>query len=314
MTRVGVVGLGMLGGAVAMRLLDRGADVTVYNRTADKTQRARQGGARVAGSPWEVAAASDVVITVVRDADAVRAVSFGDGGIVDGAHDGLVVADMSTIDPSESRDMTAEFSRHGIAKLDIPVMGGPNVAIKGDLVMMVSGDRGVFERHCDLLGTVARKVSFLGGPGTAHTVKLAMNMQITMLALGLSEGIALLKKAGVDPEAFLGVLNSTYFRTGMSEGKAYGMIAGWDGEDGAGPPTFTLANLKKDITTMTRAAGSLGVRLPMTERAEEVYGRAAREGFGGLDYTGIVQYIKRINEPARGGDGSSSSSSSGDGS
>jgi len=111
-----------------------------------------------------------------------------------------------------------------------------------------------------------------------------------MLALALSEGITLVKRSNVDPKIFLEILNSTYFRTGMSEKKAYKMI------DGKYDATFTLANLKKDISTITKTAKSLGITLPMIEKAEEVYGNALKEGLGEIDYTGIIEYIKRINE------------------
>ena len=105
----------------------------------------------------------------------------------------------------------------------------------------------------------------------------------------MSEGITLVKKSNVDPKIFLEVLNSTYFKTGMSENKAFKMI------EGNHDATFTLANLKKDITTMTNVATNLGIELPMISKAEEIYENAMKEGLGDLDYTGIIQYIKKIN-------------------
>jgi 3-hydroxyisobutyrate dehydrogenase len=197
---------------------------------------------------------------------------------------------MSTIDPTESKNISKEFKDNGINKLDIPVMGGPNVAISGDLVMMVSGEKNSYEYCKNIFEKIANKVFFLGENGIAHSVKLAMNLQITMLALALSEGITLLKKSNVDPKIFLEILNSTYFKTGMSEKKAYKMI------DGKYDATFTLANLKKDISTMTSTAKALGVELPMISKAEQVYENAVNEGLGEIDYTGIIEYIKKINE------------------
>ena len=290
MIKVGIIGLGMLGNAVALHLLDLDFKVTAYNRTKEKTEEVKKKGAKIATSPKEVAENSDLVIIVVKDANAVKEISFEKNGIVDGKHEKLIVADMSTIGPSESKNIWEEFQKHNINKLDIPVMGGPNVAITGELVMMVSGDKESFEYCKNVFEGIANKVFFLGEKGIAHTVKLAMNLQITMLALALSEGITLVKKANVDPRIFLEILNSTYFKTGMSEKKAYKMIEGKD------DVTFTLANLKKDITTMTNTAKSLGVELPMIKKAEEVYENAIREGFGEMDYTGIIEYIKKINE------------------
>jgi 3-hydroxyisobutyrate dehydrogenase len=220
MKKVGIIGLGMLGNAVALHLLDLNFKVTVYNRTKEKTEKVKKKGAKIVTSPKEVAENSDIVIIVVKDAKAIREVSFEKNGIIDGKHEKLIVADMSTIGPSESRNIWEEFQKHNIDKLDIPVMGGPNVAITGELVMMVSGDKRSFEYCKNVFDSIANKVFFLGEKGIAHTVKLAMNLQITMLALALSEGITLVKNANVDPKIFLEILNSTYFKTGMSEKKS----------------------------------------------------------------------------------------------
>ncbi|HEY5736199.1 MAG TPA: NAD(P)-dependent oxidoreductase [Nitrosopumilus sp.] len=290
MQKIGIIGLGMLGNAVASHLLDLDFKITAYNRTKEKTIQLKERGATIVESPKEVAENSELVIIVVKDADAVRQISFDTNGIIEGNHKKLIVADMSTIDPIESKKISQKFQGFNIDKLDIPVMGGPNVAITGDLVMMASGNKGSFERCEKVFNSIANKVFFLGESGVAHSVKLAMNLQITMLALSLSEGITLVKKSNVDPKIFLEILNSTYFKTGMSEKKAYKMI------DGKYDTTFTLANLKKDITTITNTAKSLGIQLPMITKAEEVYENAIKEGLGDIDYTGIIEYLKKINE------------------
>ena len=290
MEKIGIIGLGMLGNAVALHLLESGFKVTAYNRTKEKTSKLKDKGATIVSTPKEVAEKSELVITIVKDAYAVKQVSFENNGIIEGKHEKLIVADMSTVDPIESKNISMKFRDFSINKLDIPVMGGPNVAITGNLVMMASGNKEIFERCEEIFNTIANKVFYLGKSGVAHSVKLAMNLQITMLALALSEGITLVKKSDVDPKIFLEILNSTYFKTGMSEKKAFQMI------EGKYNTTFTLANLKKDITTMTNAAKSLGIELPMISKAEEVYENAIKEGFGNIDYTGIIEYIKKINE------------------
>ena len=288
--KIGLIGTGMLGNAVAQHLLESGFEVTAFNRTREKTLDIERKGARIVSSPKEVATNSELVIIVIKDAEAVKQISFEKNGIIEGNHKELIVADMSTVDPVESKNISEKFAEYNIPKLDVPVMGGPNVAINGQLVMMSSGNREIFDACKDVFDTIASKVFFLGESGVAHSVKLAMNLQIAMLALALSEGITLVKKLNVDPKIFLEVLNSTYFKTGMSEGKAYKMI------EGKYDITFTLANLKKDITTMTNTAKSLGIDLPMISKAEEVYDNAIKAGFAKTDYTGIIEYIKRINE------------------
>ena len=288
--KIGIIGIGMLGEAVTLNLLNSGFEVSVYNRTKEKVVEVEKNGAIVMNSPKAVADNSELIIIIVKDASAVKEVSFGKNGIVESENKKLIVADMSTIEPSESREIADKFEQKQIQKLEIPVMGGPNVAITGKLVMMASGPKNSFEQCKTIFEKIANKVFFLGTQGTANSIKLAMNLQITMLALSLSEGITLVEKSEVDPKIFLEVLNSTYFKTGMSENKAFKMI------DGDYDATFTLSNLKKDISTMISTSKKLGIELPMIMKAEKIYENAIKDGLGNNDYTGIIEYIKKINK------------------
>ena len=290
MVKIGIIGTGMLGDAVGLHLLDSGYSVSVYNRTKSKTKNLEEKGADVAELPSVVAESSDLIITCVKDADAVKQVLFGQGGVVSGKHDDMTVADMSTINPNAAKEISKKLHDEEIKSIEIPVMGGPNVAINGELVMMVSGEKQIYEKFKNIFDVIAEKTFFLGDSGTAHSIKLAMNLQIAMLALSLSEGITLTRKAGFDPEIFLKILNSTYFKTGMSEKKAYKMIK--DNFE----PTFTLQNLKKDLDTINNTAKSLGAHLPMANQANQIYQNAVDAGFGEIDYTGILAYLKKISE------------------
>ena len=290
MMKIGIVGTGMLGEAVGLHLLDVGYKITVFNRSKEKTEKLENKGALVVDSPKNVAENSELVIMVVKDANAVKDVVFGDCGILAGRHEGMCIADMSTINPNSTREISKKVTEDGIDYMEIPVMGGPNVAINGKLVIMASGKREVFEKFKTIFESIADQSIYLGDTGTAHSIKLAMNLQIAMLALSLSEGITLTKKAGFDPEIFLKVLNSTYFKTGMSEGKAHKMI-----NDGV-KPTFTLANLKKDLDTINDAAESFDAELPMAKIARKIYADATDAGFGDIDYTGIISYIRKLSK------------------
>ena len=292
MTKIGLIGTGMLGNAVGLHLLESGHELIVYNRTKEKTSELKNHSAKVVDFPKDVASLSELVIICVKDAAAVKEVSFGHDGIVQWNHENLVVADMSTINPNETKKISKQFKESGITLLEIPVMGGPNAAIKGGLVLMASGNEEVFNKHKKVFETIAKQIFFLGQSGVAHSVKLAMNIQIAMLALAISEGITLARASSIDPETFLKILNSTYFKTGMSENKAYKMISD------KFEPTFTLNNLKKDLNTINEAAKSFGVTLPMSTRAEEIYQKAIENGFGDLDYTGILAYLKQATKSA----------------
>jgi len=291
MVKIGIIGTGMLGEAVGLHLLDSGYSVSVYNRTKSKTKNLEEKGADVAELPSVVAESSDLIITCVKDADAVKQVLFGQGGVVSGKHDDMTVADMSTINPNAAKEISKKLHDEGIKSIEIPVMGGPNVAIDGKLVLMASGDKESFERFSQVFNTIASKTFFLGESGSAHSIKLAMNLQISLLALSLSEGIMLTKKAGFDPVIFLEILNSTYFSTGMSQNKAFKMIKD------EYQPTFTLKNMKKDLDTIIASAKDFDAKLPIAERANEIYKQALDAGFGEIDYTGILAYIKKLSEP-----------------
>ena len=290
MIKIGIIGTGMLGEAVGLHLLNSGYSVSVYNRTKSKTKNLEEKGADVAELPSVVAESSDLIITCVKDADAVKQVLFGQGGVVSGKHDDMTVADMSTINPNAAKEISKKLHDEGIKSIEIPVMGGPNVAIEGKLVLMASGDKESFERFSQVFNTIANKTFFLGESGSAHSIKLAMNLQISLLALSLSEGIMLTKKAGFDPEIFLEILNSTYFSTGMSQNKAFKMIKD------EYQPTFTLKNMKKDLDTIIASAKDFDAKLPIAERANEIYKQALDAGFGEIDYTGILAYIKKLSE------------------
>ena len=290
MTKIGIIGTGMLGEAVGLHLLKSGYALSVFNRTKSKTENLAKNGATVVNSPMDIAKNSDLVITVVKDAASVKQVSFENDGILDGNHDGLVVADMSTVNPSSAKEISKKFQENGIDFVEIPVMGGPNVAIDGKLVLMASGNKDAYERHKKVFETIAHKNFFLGDSGAAHSIKLAMNLQISMLALALSEGITLTRKAGFEPEKFLEILNSTYFKTGMSENKAHNMIKD------SFEPTFMLKNMTKDLGIINEAAKSFNADLPMAKLASKVYQDAVEAGFGEIDYTGILAYLKKISD------------------
>ncbi|MFQ5921134.1 MAG: NAD(P)-dependent oxidoreductase, partial [Nitrososphaerales archaeon] len=221
---IGLIGTGVMGGAIARRLLKSGQKLTVYNRTRAKAEPLKALGAEIADTPMQVAKNSDLVITVVKDAKALEQVTFAEHGIIHGKRDGLVLADVSTIDPASSRAIARRLGTEGITMLDTPVMGGPKFAEDGILVVMVGGKKEAYERHKDVFDTIGSKTFYLGGNGNAHAMKLTLNLQIAMIALALSEGITLAKSAGLDPESFLEILNSTYFKTGMSERKGPKMI------------------------------------------------------------------------------------------
>ncbi len=287
---IGIIGTGFLGKAVATRLLETGYKVFVYNRTKNKTESLKNRGAVVTDSPRELAQNCDLVIIIVKDADAVESVSFDKNGIIYGNHSGLTIADMSTISPVSSKKIAKKFLENGIEMIETPVMGGPNLAVKGEIIVMVGGEKEVYDKYKAVFGHIGNKIFHLGENGSGHAMKLVMNLQISMLALALSEGIILAKKSGLDPKLFLEILNSTYFKTGMSELKGPKMI------NGNFDPSFTLKMMKKDLDAINYTANEFGLKLPMTTLANEIYQNAVDNGFGEIDYTGILAFIEKSSK------------------
>lgn len=284
---IGIVGTGLLGSAIAKRL-STNHKVFVYNRTREKAEHLQKFGIQIEDSPKIVAKKCDLVITVVKDVHAIEEVSFRNDGIIHGRHDKLIVVDMSTISPISSKKIAKKFSENKIPMIDAPVMGGPSLAEKGQMIVMVGGKKEIYEKCKFALDLIGEKTFYLGENGSGHAMKIVMNSQIALLALSISEGIILARKSGLDPRTFIEVLNSTYFKTGMSTLKGPKMARGeFD-------PSFFLRMMQKDLDEINSTAANFGAKLPMSELANRIYQNAVKEGFGDIDYTGILSYLEKM--------------------
>ncbi|MEM2923125.1 MAG: NAD(P)-dependent oxidoreductase [Candidatus Nitrosocaldus sp.] len=302
--RIGLIGTGMMGGAIARRLLASGYTLTVYNRSRWKAEALKGYGAgtMVADTPMDVAKQVELLITVVKDEHALEDVLFAENGVVYAkhyrqggrkGHDGyewLTLADVSTINPFASKSIASRLKEHGIIMLDTPVMGGPQLAEQGNLVMMVGGSREHLERFIDVFNTIAGRIFYIGANGSAHTMKLALNLQIAMIAAALSEGILLVERSGLDPMLFLEVLNSTYFKTGMSERKGPRMVKG------EYEKSFALEMMLKDVKTINDTARALNISLPMASMLEQCYRLASKTELADKDYTALLEFLRTVNK------------------
>ena len=284
---VGIIGTGLLGSAIAKRLVSSGFMVHVYNRTRKKADALKKLGIHVENSPKSLAEKCDFIITIVKDAQVIEKLAFGKNGLAYGKHDGLIVADMSTINPISSRKIAKKFTDKKISMIDTPVMGGPSLAEKGQMIVMVGGNEETYQKCKQVLDKIGEKTFYLGKNGSGHAMKLAMNSQIAILAISLSEGIILAKKSGLDPMTFLDVLNSTYFKTGMSVNKGPKMVKG----DFA--PSFFLKMMQKDLDEISHTAKEFGANMPVSRLANKIYKKAIKKGFGDIDYTGILAYLAK---------------------
>ena len=195
---VGFVGLGDMGQGIVPRLLDAGHQVTGWNRTEAKAEAMLALGMKWADSPREVAAASDVVFSIVTDAAAVRSVALGKDGVIGGLGPNSVYLDMSTIDPDVTRAIAAEFAESGLVMLDAPLSGSPITLKQGSASTMVGGDRDAFEKIESVLYDIGSKVSYIGLSGSAVQMKIAVNLTLIVEMVAFCESVALAEKGGVD--------------------------------------------------------------------------------------------------------------------
>ncbi len=286
--KVGIAGLGLMGSGITKRLIDSGHMVSIYNRTRSKADQFSNK-ATVALSPRELAEGCDLLITVVTDFEAVKDILFGTKGVIESGNHNLVVADASTISPSQSEHCVQRLRSAGIEMLGIPVMGGPAAAEAGELIPIVSGNRQAFEKVRQVIEKLGR-IFYVGEKdGSANTIKLALNLNIALIASGLSEGITLVRRAGIDPSIFIEILNSTYFKTGLSEKKGPKMVK----SDFS--PTFHLKNMLKDLELATSTAQGTGITIPQTALAQQIFRAANNMGFSDQDYTSICAFLAKIN-------------------
>lgn len=287
---VGIIGTGLLGSSIAKRLASSGHEIFAHNRTRQKAEELKNFGIKVVDSPKELANKCELVITILKDASVIEQMAFGNNGIIYGKHDGLIVADMSTINPISSRNIAKKFADEEISMIDTPVMGGPSLAEKGQMIVMVGGKKEIYEKCKTVFDSIGEKTFLLGENGSGHAMKIVMNSQIAILALALSEGIILAKKSGLEPIKFLEVLNSTYFKTGMSVNKGPKMV------NGNFEPSFFLKMMQKDLDEIEYTANQVGANMPISKLANAIYQNAVKEGLGEIDYTGILSHLEKLNK------------------
>jgi 3-hydroxyisobutyrate dehydrogenase-like beta-hydroxyacid dehydrogenase len=274
---------------MAGHLASAGHEVTVYNRTSAKALEwvAAHGGS-AAPTPAEVAAVSDVVFLCVGNDDDVRQVILGDGGVLDGAHEGLVVVDHTTTSAELATDMATSCAVHGVAFVDAPVSGGQSGAENGVLTVMCgSADEAVFASVEGIIAAYSRACVRLGGSGAGQLAKMVNQICIAGLVQALSEGVAFASNAGLDPHAVIDVISKGAAQSWQMENRAHTMV---DGKFDFG---FAVEWMVKDLTYAVAEARSNGSQVPVTEQVLGYYGELMERGRGRLDTSSLVTRLPR---------------------
>ncbi len=293
-TRVGFIGLGIMGKPMALNLLEAGFALTVYSRSRAPVDSLVARGATAAPSPRAVAEASELVVTMVTDSQAVEDVVLGTRGIAEGAHAGLIVADMSTISPSTTRRVAAALAARGVSMLDAPVSGGETGAREGTLTIMVGGDARSFEASLPVFKAMGRKVVHMGATGSGQLAKLANQILVACNMAGVCECLNFAARAGLDAEKLIDSLSagaaSSWSLTNLGPKVARRDFA----------PGFKIKLLQKDLGYVLSSAEEVDAGLPATSLVHGLYGRLVEEGLGELGTQALVQAVEALS---RGRDG-----------
>lgn len=287
--KVGVAGLGLMGSAIATNLLSQGNEVNVYNRTIEKAQPLQQKGAIVHKTPRELASAVDILITSLTDEHAVQQVALGDQGFLEALKDDAVWLEMSTIDPDASVAFAEESKKLRKNRLEVPIIGNPDMERQGKVVLLVGGDKELFERKQGFLQELGNPVLYIGSVGSALKMKLAVNLYMGLIAEAFSEAYVFSRKLGFGPDAFVNVINRTAHKNFVSELKGPKIAIG-DFQ-----PTFSMDNLYKDLRLAKGQADKSQADLPVSQLVIDQFSRAVAAGEGKLDFSAIVRQIERLN-------------------
>lgn len=283
--RVGFIGLGHMGRPMAGRLAGSEFPLTVWNRSPGRTAALAAAGAAVAGSPAELAASSDVVITMLSDAAAVRAVLAGPGGVLPAMPAGGIVVDMSTIGPAAARELGGHAAEHGVGFVDAPVSGSVALAEQGMLTTMAGGPLTAFERVRPVLARLTRAQLYLGPPGAGAAMKLAVNILIAATNQAVAEALALAAGSGIDPAAAYDTLTSSAVSSPFLEYKRQAFL-----DPGAAPVSFTTALMSKDLGLALSVAG--GTPLPVTAAARQFLEVSCAAGLAGADFACVARVLR----------------------
>lgn len=285
---IGFIGLGIMGNPMAHNLLKAGFPLVVHNRHQEVTDEFVMAGATAGDRPRDIAAASNVVITMLPGTAEVEEVLFGTDGVIDGAHMGLIVVDMSTISPVATRTFADRLAEYHIAMLDAPVSGGDRGAIDGTLSIMVGGDEDIFNHCLPIFQALGRTIVYVGKNGAGQIVKACNQIVVALTIEAVSEALVLGSKAGVDPAKILQVLGGGLAANRVMELRGASMLA----HDFT--PGGRLRFHHKDLGFVLETARKYGVSLPVTALVDQMFASLETRGRGDLDHTALLTYLEDL--------------------
>lgn len=287
MATVALLGTGIMGSGIGQNLLKKGHTLRVYNRTADKAQALVDAGATLAATPREAAQGAEVVIGMVGDDKASRAVWTGDDGALTGVTSGAVLVECSTLSPEWVRELAKLAEEKGCALLDSPVTGSKPAAEAGEIGLLVGGDPAVLEQARPVLEAFSNRIMHFGPVGSGETMKLINNLLGAVQVASLSEALLLAQRTGLDMQQVATMLTNGAPASPIVKTKIERII-----ERDYDETHFALRWMFKDASYGLAIAQELGQSMPVLAAAREVYARAVERGFGDGDFAAVLEGVE----------------------
>jgi 3-hydroxyisobutyrate dehydrogenase/2-hydroxy-3-oxopropionate reductase len=290
MAKLGFLGLGLMGYPMARNLLRAGHDVAVWSHTADKARKlSTEEKATFCETPRGVAEKADCIFLCVGDTGMSREVILGKDGLIHGLKAGTVVADASTISPSESRAIGDALRAKGVEFLDAPCTGSTPGAEGGTLTFMIGGDQKVYDKVKSYFEPMGKRLYYCGGPGLGLQAKLSQNLILSNLLIAFNEGMVLATKGGIDPKLMLDILDNSAAKSGLISYKAPFVFRG-DFQ-----ANFSVKWMFKDIGLMLDSGKELGVPLLLTSLTRQLFQAAISEGYGDDDICSTIKVLEDLS-------------------
>jgi len=288
MLTIGYIGLGLMGKSIARNILKAGFPLVVQNRSRAAVDELAAEGARTASTPAQVAAQVDVVFTNLPDTPDVEKVVLGENGILEGAHDGLIFVDNSTIKPASARMIAARLGEKGVLALDAPVSGGDIGARNAALAIMVGGPAEVVEKVMPVFLAMGKTVTHVGEAGAGQVAKAANQIMVAAQMVAMGELLIFAQKAGADPQKVLQAIQGGAAQCWTLDVKPPRLFAG------NRTPGFKASLQAKDLNIILETAREYGVPLPSAAVDAQLYNAMLQNNMGGLDNSAVIGIIEEL--------------------
>lgn len=295
--RIGIAGLGRMGAAIGLRLMECGHELVVWNRTPDKTKQLLDAGASLAATPAELAGRVDTIITILTNADALAAVYDATNGVLAADLKGKLVVEMSTVRPQDEIALAAKVRGKGAAFIDCPVGGTTGPARLGKLLGLAGGDEADIARARPLLDQMCRRVEHVGSVGAGASMKLAINLPLLVAYQALGEAYVLCRHLGMDTTALMELFADTSGAPNVLKARGPAIAAALAGAE-PGAPAFDIDSIRKDLRTMLAEAASRGFALPVAAQTLAIYDQAGAAGWGQRDGSWLPAFWPSRSTPS----------------